>query len=164
MPTPDQPRPPEGYVSSAEARRRLGIADRTLRRRVAAGTIEGEYLPRPQGSVLYVKLPPEQTAEDAAPGGSATSDQEPPPRGEDAAETAFLLDRLEAAHERERAQADRIAALERENGRLESAATHAANDAQRHAQRAQEAEARADDLARQLERERGRSLWKPWTW
>lgn len=65
------PAVPEGYVSAADACRVLGISDRTLRRRVQAGEIDGEYVARPQGSVLYVRLP--QAAPEAASGGDHTA-------------------------------------------------------------------------------------------
>lgn len=139
-------------MSSAEACRRLGIADRTLRRRVADGKIEGEYLPRPQGSVLYVKLPPEQTAEDAAPPSTPPADQDSPPHGEDAAEAASLVKEL---LERNTVQAERIAALERENGRLESDAIHAREAARIERERRQEAEA-------EVERLNARRWWRWW--
>jgi hypothetical protein len=74
--------PPDGYISAADACRVLGISDRTLRRRVQAGEIDGEYVARPQGSVLYVRLP--QAATEAAAG------------GEQAAIVAALLERLDS--------------------------------------------------------------------
>ena len=81
--------PPHGYVNAADAARILGISDRTLRRRVQAGIVDGEYVARPQGSVLYVKLPNGHAAEkasaEAAPDGAAASDQEDTPDGNHAA-------------------------------------------------------------------------------
>jgi hypothetical protein len=74
--------PPDGYVTAADACRVLGISDRTLRRRVQAGEIDGEYVARPQGSVLYVRLP--QAAQEAASG------------HEQAAIVAALLERLDS--------------------------------------------------------------------
>jgi hypothetical protein len=74
MSNASQDGPPDGYVTSAAACARLGISDRTLRRRVAAGTIEGEYLPRPQGTVLYVKLPEDTAMDTAMPTVSRTPD------------------------------------------------------------------------------------------
>jgi hypothetical protein len=93
--------PPDGYVKAEEACRVLGISDRTLRRRVQAGTVEGEYIPRPQGSILYVKLPSgtvPQTAGDAAPDGDASSEEpeSAPETRQDAALVAMLLERIDA--------------------------------------------------------------------
>lgn len=92
--------PPEGYVKSEEACRVLGISDRTLRRRVQAGTVEGEYIPRPQGSILYVKLPADaaaQAAGDTAPDGDAATEEPEaaPETRQDAAVVAMLLERLD---------------------------------------------------------------------
>lgn len=145
--------PPAGYVTSAEACRRLGISDRTLRRRVRAGTLDGEYVPRPQGSVLYVRLPTEGAQRDAAEQtagvGGAASGQGDAPVGADVADTAFaLVLELTAVRERADQLADRVAALEREAGRLEG--------------RAAAAEAERDRLAAELAQLRRRRWWRWW--
>lgn len=77
------PDPPEGYVTSAVARRVLGISDRTLRRRVQTGQIDGEYVARAQGTVLYVRL-----SENVASRGSAVSNQEGTQAAKAASDTA----------------------------------------------------------------------------
>lgn len=97
---------PEGYVSSAEACARLNISDRTLRRRVKAGTIEGEYIARPQGSILYVKLPPD-AAEQAAGHGEAASDQEVDTDGSTRQDAALLALIAEMAAIRQQHAAER---------------------------------------------------------
>jgi hypothetical protein len=68
---------PEGYESLANAARRYRVSERTLRRRIEDGELEAERVTRPQGSVLFVKLPPDAAPPDgqAAPGGDAASDQ-----------------------------------------------------------------------------------------
>lgn len=92
--------PPEGFISSADACRLLRISDRTLRRRVKAGEIEGEYILRPQGSILYVKLSAdaaEQTADETAPPADASSEgpEAAPETRQDTAVVAMLLERLD---------------------------------------------------------------------
>jgi len=62
--------------------------------------VEGEYVPRPQGTVLYVKLPPDvvEAAGDAALGTHASSEdaEAAPETRQDAAVVALLLERLDA--------------------------------------------------------------------
>jgi hypothetical protein len=165
--------PPDGYVTTADACKRLGISDRTLRRRVQAGTIEGEYVARPQGSVLYVKLPAEaatqaahttdaasasegeQVASETAEAAAVTT--EPP------AATTGLLAIIEGDRETIRGQAytigeqaARIAELEREAGRLEGRLLAAERDA------LAERLARAEMQASQIVEERQRAAQHPW--
>ena len=45
------------FVPVAEAARRLGISTATVKRRIAAGTLEAEQLTRPQGIEYRVRLP-----------------------------------------------------------------------------------------------------------
>lgn len=142
--------PPDGYVTSAEACARLGISDRTLRRRVQAGAIDGEYVARPQGSVLYVKLPADLAAHDAAPDGEPQKVGEiaEESRGNDAAVVTALLDRLDSK------DAALLAATER------AARAEAERDAAQ--ETAAAAERRAADLAAELARLRERRWWKWW--
>jgi hypothetical protein len=122
--------PPEGFVTSAVACQHLGISDRTLRRRVQAGTIEGEYIPRPQGTVLYVRLPEGLAAVEAALDGTVDAPTEAATSagGKDTALLlAALLERLDgkdaallAATERAaRAEAERDAARQAAAGLAE---------------------------------------------
>src|SRR6266536_3515514 len=90
---------PDGFIPMSEAVRRLGKSDRTIRRLIERGELEGEKLNRPQGSVLFVKLPAE-AAEDTASGGAAVSDQEQPSGGTQAALIERLFDALAAEHEK----------------------------------------------------------------
>lgn len=137
--------PPAGFVTLAEAVRRLGVSDRTIRRRVERGELEGEHVPRPQGTVLYVRLP-EDAAPDAAPGGTPQKPEKMPEEsrgnagGEHAALSAALLERLDAAN------AALLAATER------AARAEAARDAAREA---------AGELRRRLEDAEAR-LRRPW--
>jgi hypothetical protein len=148
--------PLDGYVTSAEACARLGISDRTLRRRVQAGAIDGEYVARPQGSVLYVKLPPENTAAQTADTADAAGVSESEPEGKDTAAggtppieplaaTTALVETISSLVERNAALSDRVAALEREAGQLQG--------------RAESAEHRAAELQRRLD---ARRWWKLW--
>jgi len=162
--------PPDGYVTSADACAQLGISDRTLRRRVQTGIIEGEYIPRPQGSILYVKLPPNaasETAMNTAPDGSAVSGlrapemshtaplqaaQAPEPLQDAPAATTRALEILAAALESERTERQRLSVE-----LLEQTAARAAAEARTTMLQAQLDQARAD-----LERERGRRWWRFW--
>jgi len=69
--------PPDGYESLADAARRYGVSERTLRRRIEDGELDAERVTRPQGSVLFVKLPPDAAFVDsqAASASYAASDQ-----------------------------------------------------------------------------------------
>ena len=49
------------FVPVAEAARRLGISTATVKRRIAAGTLEAEQLTRPQGIEYRVRLPRDVT-------------------------------------------------------------------------------------------------------
>ncbi len=150
MSSPSFSEPPDGFVQAAQACRLLGISDRTLRRRVQAGTVEGEYIPRPQGTVLYVKLPPEleQAAGDAAPDTAPRKPAETAEETEEthaaslAAHTAMFLERLDTA------QAALLAATER--------ATRA--EVERDAARETAARER-DDVRSKLEAELRRTWW-----
>lgn len=145
--------PPEGYVSSADACRVLNISDRTLRRRVQAGTIAGEYVARPQGTILYVKLPEGVTAPEAAGDAAhAVSDSVSEDAASDTADAATLPTKPPETTTRlldtVLAQAERIAALEREAGTLGSSV-----DAYRR---------EVEWLRAELERAR-RPWWRFWT-
>jgi hypothetical protein len=131
--------PPEGYVSSADACRALGISDRTLRRRVQAGTLAGEYVARPQGSVLYVKLPDGHAAQQAAAGGTPPGDGEMQenagenrenPTRQDAALAALFLERLDAAQTALLAATERAARAESERDAARQAAEAARAEAE----------------------------------
>lgn len=115
--------PPEGYVSAADACRLLRISDRTLRRRVQAGTIDGEYVARPQGSILYVRPPAGVAAEQAAPDGEPREAAETwgNPAGQ-AAVVAALLDRLDSRDAALLAATERAARAEAERDAAQQAA------------------------------------------
>jgi hypothetical protein len=155
MSSPSFSEPPDGFVSSAEACRRLGISDRTLRRRVQAGAVEGEYVPRPQGSVLYVKLPPDtapEAASDAADAADASSEgqQAASATRQDAAVLSALLERLDSKDAALLAATERAARAEAER----DAARETAADLAR----------RLTDTERERDRLRTRRWWKPSTW
>lgn len=130
--------PPDGFVPSSVACELLGISDRTLRRRVQAGAIEGEYIPRPQGSVLYVRLP-EDAAPHAAPDTAPRKVEEiaeesrgnpaPPDTRQDAALLAFLLGRIEERDAAVLAATERAARAEGERDAIKQAAEDAAKAA-----------------------------------
>jgi hypothetical protein len=161
--------PPAGFVSSAEARRRLGVSDRTLRRRVKAGEIEGEYINRPQGSILYVKLPPdtaEQAAGDAALDG-ADATEEPDAADttrQDVALAASLLERLDGVNAALLAATERAVKAEGARDTAQAATVdlraHLADvQAERDA-----AAARAQTAEAELQRLRARRWYDPRTW
>ena len=69
------------FVPVAEAARRLGISTATVKRRIAAGTLEAEQLTRPQGIEYRVRLPRAVPAAlgDVSPSLTERSDSEPAP-------------------------------------------------------------------------------------
>jgi hypothetical protein len=161
--------PPDGYVTSAEACKRLGISDRTLRRRVQAGTVEGEYVARPQGSVLYVKLPAE-AAMQTAQAADAVIDQENGQAASDAAQTATApteppaltmrsLDILDALL---RANSD---TMERQAERIDQYGELLRQEMERRVraeERAIAADRRADQAERERDALRARRWWRFW--
>jgi hypothetical protein len=110
------------FVSVAEAARRLGISTATVKRRIAAGTLEAEQLQRPQGFEYRVRLicdvPALSTersdSESAAPLTVTTQDVS----AAIAAAVAPLAARLAVQDAMIERQAGAIRELERENGRL----------------------------------------------
>lgn len=154
--------PPDGFVPMAEAVKRIGRSDRTLRRWIEDGRLEGEPIARPQGIVWYVKLPPEYTAdaaEDAAPDGDAASDQENAASGNDQAVAALdaalrrAEDRADALDERNERQAAMLVERAEQVGRLQAERDEARRERDAQAARAEAAEAA---LAK------GRRWW--WFW
>jgi excisionase family DNA binding protein len=53
-------------LTTQEAAKRLGVSVATIRRRIAAGELQGESDVRPQGTRWYVLLPTDQTDHDTA--------------------------------------------------------------------------------------------------
>jgi hypothetical protein len=151
--------PPDGYVTLSEAVKRLGISDRTIRRRVQAGTIEGEYIARSQGTVLYVKLP-EDAAVQAAPDVSATFDQKGTPTRQDAA--LVVSEALMLAQEAIGSLVERVTVLGAENAALSERVGRAEADAAHAARRAAEFQTERDLLRAELERIRARRWWQWW--
>jgi hypothetical protein len=110
------------FVSVAEVACRLGISTATVKRRIAAGTLEAEQLQRPQGFEYRVRL----TRDVPAPS-TERSDSEPAPpltvtmqdvSAAIAAATSPLMERLAVQDANLERQAGIIRGLERENGRL----------------------------------------------
>jgi hypothetical protein len=146
--------PPDGFVPMLEAVQRLGKSDRTIRRMIAAGTLEGEPIARPQGTIWYVRLPPEfaaETAADAAPGGDVISDQE-----NDDAATLAAVTALDAALRRAE---ERAAALDERNERQAGMMVEQAERIGKLTAKLDAAAAEATDLRRQLDESR-RPWWK----
>ena len=146
------------WLTVEAAAKRLGVSPATIKRRIQdskpvrlAGDrsveLESELIERPQGhewrvrikgALLPISSAPERSdSEDA----SALSSVQ-----EDSGALTALLDMVVD-----------IRALERENGTL-----RAERDAER--MRADSLQAERDRLSAELERERRRSVWKPWTW
>jgi excisionase family DNA binding protein len=140
--------PDDRWVSVEEAARRLGVSDATVRRRVRAGTLEGERLARPQGEVYRVResaLPPDSqvAAADTLAEEAPTTDM-----------TSLLRERLLAADnlistelETISRYVERIANLERDNGRLQSEVSHLTEQLAAERARADAAEARVRERA-----------------
>ena len=139
------------WVSVAQAAIHFGTSPSDIRRKIRRGELESESLPRPGGTLLRVRIPAPDTHQPIESTPAPAPSQDAPP------ETALLLDRLEAAHERERAQADRIAALAAEKAKAEADATHAQQAAKIERERRVEADKRAATFE-QLAAERGREL------
>jgi hypothetical protein len=149
--------PPDGYVPMSVAVQRIGKSDRTIRRMIQRGELEGEPIARPQGTIWYVKLPPDlaaQTAVDAAPDDDAFPYQESESPGTLAAVTA-----LDAALRRAE---ERIAALDERNERQAAIVVEQAQRIGRLEAERNAAEARAAQLAADLaaaQRPWWRKLW-----
>jgi len=109
------------FVPVAEAARRLGISTATVKRRIAAGTLEAEQLPRPQGIEYRVRL-----ARDVpAPLSERSASDEPPSTGtaQDVsgvveAAVAPLAEANARQHETIERQAGEVADLREQHGRL----------------------------------------------
>lgn len=157
-------------ITVDEAASRLKVSPSTVRRMIRDGKLQAEREQRPQGEIVRVLWPAPTDVPMAAAPSSEPSLTQAPDASQDVA--LALVDRLAAqdamiaeSAERERAQADRIAALERENGRLESEATHALQIAEIERERRLEADkraARAEALASERAAEMERLLRRPW--
>ena len=146
------------WVSVAEAAERLGVSVSTVRRMVEDGKLVGEREPLGGSRERYrVRFDAPETHQDASPSESDLTPDTPPDAPATPQDASLLLDRLEAAHERERAQADRIAALAAEKAKAEADATHAQQAAKIERERRVEADKRAATFE-QLAAERGREL------
>jgi hypothetical protein len=169
---------PPGYETLAAAANRYGVSERTLRRRIEAGELEAERLPRPQGSVIFVKLPPgaePMPTESPPTGGTATNYSEEAKGGDQAAppDYAVWLETWSGVVERvlddNKAQAERIAELEREVGRLSGIEEVVKGQAEtinaygelrgEWLERANEQRRRAERAEAELERLKARSWW-----
>lgn len=150
--------PPDGFESLADAARRRGVSERTLRRQIEAGIVPAEMFQRPQGSVWFVPLPEGNTAETRPIPDAAVHDQESAKGGNEAAppDPAVWLETWSGVVERvlddNKALAERIAELEREVGRLSWIEVTVAEQADEQRRRAERAEA-------ELERLKARSWW-----
>jgi hypothetical protein len=150
--------PPDGFESLADAARRRGVSERTLRRQIEAGIVPAEMFQRPQGSVWFVPLPETEAAETRRSDGSAVNDSESAKGGDQAAppDPAVWLETWSGVVERvlddNKALAERIAELEREVGRLSWIEVTVAEQADEQRRRAERAEA-------ELERLKARSWW-----
>jgi hypothetical protein len=146
QPPTDPPASAERWVPFAEAQQILGLSETTLRRMIRQGKVTAEVLPRAEGDsrVVYRVLVHDPPAS-AAIRHDSESDHPPNIRPDIA---TGLLERLAA-------QDDTIAAKDAEIARI-----HAETADLR--ERVGRAETRADLLAAELERARGRRWWKWW--
>lgn len=153
-------------ISVDEAASRLRVSPSTVRRMIRDGKLQAEREQRPQGEIVRVLWPAavadaRDVPPPATPAMPAMPSSEPPgsapttaPANDLPAALSVALGPLNEALAAERAERQKLA---QENAQLRERAARAESDAAHEKQR-------AADLARQLERERGRSLWKPWTW
>lgn len=108
---------PARWVSVPEAARLLGVSENTVRRRIKGGALTGEVMKRPQGDLYQVRVPDGLVRPvDPNEGGSEPPDPQHPatgtgpfPIGE---ATVLLVEKLEAARDREVALARRVGELE----------------------------------------------------
>jgi len=153
----------------SEAVELLGKPESSIRRQIAQGRVTGEQVLRdpdnPRDTRLVWRVLITDSPDEPPPSVEPIeSDHEPPIRQEPPRFEMALLAKLDERDatiaemaERERAQADRIAALAAEKAKAESDAIHALEAAQIERERRLEAEA-------EVKRLRVRSPWKPWTW
>ncbi len=148
--------PPPGYESLADATRRYGVSERTLRRRIEDGELAAERVPRPQGDVLFVKLPDDAAGNmepNPAPDGSASYGQEQMIGSAIVSVMAPLLAEL-AESRRETAEVhEENASLREDRGRLQ-AEWEAASA------RAAELQAERDAARAELEALRSAPWWR----
>ena len=135
-------------ITVAEAASRLKVSESTVRRMIRDGKLQAEREMRPQGEIVRVLWPAPTDAPMADAPPSQTPVTQTPDTRPDIA--SGLLERLTAMDAT-------IAAKDAEIARLNAQALTLA-------ERAAAAEALASERAAELERERARSLWKPWTW
>jgi hypothetical protein len=143
-------------VTVEQAAAILGVSITTVKRRIRSGALRAEEARRPQGTVWLVYLPPEATAA-ATSGQGAASVAATTPTSTPAADAMVsliqttigtilgpLVGQLDAQRQTIERQADRVAELERENGRLAAAAERARASEQM-------VERQAGQIAKQLE-------------
>lgn len=131
------------WVSVKQAAIHFGTSESDIRRRIRRGELTSESLTRPGGTLLRVRLPAsDDTALSETDPASDTHQHDPDPRPDIA---SGLLERLAA-------QDATIAAKDAEIARINA-------EARILAERAARAEARAEMLAADLERERARRWW-----
>jgi hypothetical protein len=103
-------------LTIADAAARLGISETEVRRRVKAGTLPAEQFERPQGVYYRVIFD--------VPDDPPTTQQEPPTTSQDVSNFTYTIDSLIStlSHSQliSEQRAERIAALERENGTLQA--------------------------------------------
>lgn len=143
------------WVSVAEAAERLGVSVSTVRRMVEDGKLVGEREPLGGSRERYrVRFDAPETHHDASPSESDLTPDTPPDAPATPQDASLIASGL---LERLAAQDATIAAKDLEIARINAQALTLA-------ERAAAAEALAAERGRELERERARSLWKPWTW
>ncbi len=141
------------FVSVREAAIRFGTSESDIRRRIKRGELVAESVARPGGTMLRVRFdapdPSQPTSEPRQPAPDTSQDVSAAIE----AAAAPLVARLAAQDAVLGRQSERIAELERENGRLQADATHASG-------RASELQAERDAARRELEALRARSWWR----
>lgn len=117
----DADRPP--FVSIAEAARILHVSPTTIKRRIRAGTLEAEQLQRPQGFEYRVRVQLDGARDDAPPAAApsvskATTAHGPVPATTHDTTHARCFDELAAGRQTIERQAETIAGLREDRGRL----------------------------------------------
>lgn len=135
------------FVSVAEAAVRLGVSPTTIRDRIRAGQLEAERVARPQGSIYLVRLPKDEQPM-IVDEQSRTDDERP--RAELEAITTLAASLVEQAGRSTALlveQAQQIGRLVAERDREQRNAYELGATLELERQRADDASARADELA-----------------
>ena len=121
--------PTHRFVPVAVAARILGLSATTVRRRIDAGELEAERVVRPQGTAFLVRVSrdePSRADETPASPQDAPGARQDAPSGADTLTTVVLplVGQIDALRQTVERQAEQIAGLREERGRLHAELDH----------------------------------------